>query len=248
MTDLRVVIADDEPLARKKLLKLIGAHPRLMCIGEAADGLSAVEMINELKPELAFLDIRMPGLTGLEVVQRIVHQPLVIFTTAYDEFAVTAFELQALDYLLKPFGPKRFNRAVDRLKTVLLPEHRQRLPIQQPMERFFVRERGKIIAIASKEVLRFEAADDYVEIVTASSRHLLSVRMKALENHLPPQKFLRVHRSTIVNMEFVREIVSLGNGRYEVAQSDGTHIAASRSGGSKIRDILNKSRRRGTTD
>ncbi len=239
MTQFRTIIVDDEPLARQQLRGLVQNHDWLELVGEASDGLKAVEIIDDVKPDLVFLDIRMPGRTGLEVVEQLSHKPHIIFTTAYEEFAVVAFELQALDYLLKPFGRRRFERAVGRLTNNAdeLVDRVRSVLDDKPLQRLFVRERGKVRQVPVNEIRRIEAADDYADVYTASSNHLISCRMKMLEKRLDPSIFVRIHRSSIVNLNFVREMASCGNGRYEVTMNDDEILIASRSGAARLREL-----------
>ena len=171
---IRVVIADDEPLSRRRLRDLIQEQPDLEIVAEETDGPSTIAAIDSLEPDLVFLDIRMPGATGLEVVDRIHARPWIVFTTAYDRYAVTAFELQALDYLLKPFGPERFLAALDRVREAMgsalePPLHRAGSALRgnAALERIFVRQRGRIIPVSMERVERLEAQGDYGELHTA---------------------------------------------------------------------------------
>jgi two-component system LytT family response regulator len=243
MSVLRVIIADDEPLARNKLERLVESDGRLSLIGVASTGTEAIKLIDSEKPDLVFLDIKMPGATGIQVVERIREIPEIIFTTAFDEYAVTAFELQAIDYLLKPFSRKRFTAAVDRLDKPLgrLQTRVSAALSTDPIEQIFIRERGRMIVVSVESIVRIEAADDYAEVFTESSRHLVRLRMKHLAQRLDQRRFVRIHRSSIVNMTVVEEIASCGNGRYEVVLSDGSTCIASRSGASRLRDIIARS-------
>lgn len=237
-----VVIADDEKLSREKLAELLQDVSWVECVGEAADGPTTVEVVNRLEPDLLFLDIRMPGLTGLEVLERLEHTPRIVFTTAYDEYAVTAFELHALDYLLKPFGRQRFLETLARVEdTFARAEHsveagRQALARPKPVERLFVRSRGGIVPVRMGEVSRFEAQDDYVAIHVSGERHLASVRMRELEDLLDPDRFLRIHRSHIVNLDYVKSIRPHHTNRLEITLRDGTRLFASRARSRELRD------------
>jgi two-component system LytT family response regulator len=174
-TPIRAIVIEDEPLARRRLRELAADVPWLSCVGEAGDGAAAVRAIDELRPDLVFLDIRMPELSGLEVLERTEHEPAVIFTTAFDQYAVAAFELGALDYLLKPFGRERFLAAVERARRTLgaprvddtdsdtstLARARAALGASAgPAERIFIRDRGRIVPIPVREIERLEAEDD----------------------------------------------------------------------------------------
>lgn len=242
MTTFRVLIADDEPLARDQLERLIQRHEALELVASAASGTDAIRKIDATKPDVVFLDIQMPDATGLDVVRRIAHRPQVVFTTAYQQFAVTAFELQALDYLLKPFGRRRFDRAVKRLLEqgpLREPQALESSLANDPLEHLFVRERGVTRRVYVGSIVRIEAAGDYARIVTGDGdSHLLSVRMKNLEARLDPSRFVRVHRSAIVNAERIDQFSDAGNGRRVLTLSDGSTCTASRSGVARLREVL----------
>ncbi|NIR44670.1 MAG: response regulator transcription factor [Gemmatimonadetes bacterium] len=243
----RAVIADDERLPREKLRGFLDEVDWIRCVGEAADGLAAVELVNREKPDLLFLDIRMPGLSGIELLERLEHRPTLVFTTAYDEYAVTAFELRALDYLLKPFGRKRFRQTLERVRESLATDDqgggnssgveraRDALADERPLRRLFVRSRGRIVPIAIADVARFEAQDDYVAIHTGDDYHLASLRMSDLDRSLDPDRFLRVHRSHIVNLDFVDSIEPHSSGRLRLTMRDGTKFFASRARSQELR-------------
>jgi two-component system LytT family response regulator len=230
------VVVDDEPLARLRLRDYVREVAWLELVGEAADGPEAVRAIDGKRPDLVFLDIELPGLSGLEVLERTRHRPAVVFTTAFDRYAVAAFELMALDYLLKPFGRERFEVAIERLRQgldVASPGHgleraRQALAGGAIPGRLFVRERGRIVPIALGAIERIEAQDDYVMLHAAGRRHLVHVTLRDLERRLDPERFLRVHRSHLVNVDHVAELRRGADGRLEVRMRDGTALLASR--------------------
>lgn len=242
---IRAVIADDEPLARKKLGRLLEQDGEVECVGVAADGPEAIRLVAEHKPDLLFLDIRMPGATGIEVLEQLEHTPHVIFTTAYDRYAVTAFELQALDYLLKPFGKERFAQALARAKSVLKgPEGRRdtnpspALQSEGPLTRLFVRERGKIVPVSVEQIERLEAVDDYVMVHAGGRKHLVSVRLRDFEARLDRDRFVRVHRSHMVNLDFVTALAPHDGTRLQVELRDGTRIVASRTRSRELRRLV----------
>ena len=237
-------VVDDEPLARSRLKQLVEGHSRLQWAGEARNGEDAIELINTLQPDLVFLDIRMPGISGLEVIEHLVHRPHIVFTTAYEQFAVTAFELQALDYLLKPFGKRRFDKAVERLTpgSSKLATRLEAALGKSSLSQLFVRERGRLKAVATDSIMRIAAADDYAELICTSSTHLMSIRMKDLENRLDPTKFVRIHRSWIINVGWIDEVEPCGNGRHEIRMKDGVVLESSRTGAGKLRSILEAKR------
>jgi two-component system, LytTR family, response regulator len=240
------LIAEDEPLARRHLRELLTDVPWLDCVGEARDGREAVEMIDASEPDLVFLDIEMPEMNGLEVLERITHRPAVIFTTAYDRYAVSAFELEALDYLLKPFGRERLHSALERARrslgsgepdaTTLVERARHALGDGGMLSRIFVRDRGRIIPIATPEIERLEAQDDYVALHLRGKMHLVYLPLGDFERRLDPERFLRIHRAHIVNLDFVNQIVPYDGSRMQVEMRDGTKILASRTRSKELRE------------
>src|SRR5262249_13240093 len=205
-----VVIADDEPLARRALRGHLAALEGIGEIHEAADGWAAIRAVDEVRPHTLFLAIVMPGVSGLEVAEQIRHRPYIVFTTAYEKFAVTAFEIGALDYLLKPFGRDRVRAVIERGRTAL--EHglppvvaraREALGAGAPLSRVFVRERGRMLAVPLESVERLEACDDYVALHAGGRQHLVHARLQDLEARLDPDRFVRIHRSHVVNLDYV---------------------------------------------
>jgi len=238
MTDRQVttLIADDEPLALGRLGALLGEIPWISLVAQVADGTDAVRAIDALRPDLVFLDVVMPGLTGLEVLNRIEHRPTVVFTTAYDRFAVAAFEAKALDYLLKPFGRTRLVATLDRIRESLGAEdahssvERARSALAgdgDPLDWLFVRERGRVTPVNVAQVIRFEGSDDYVVIHTVERQLLATMRMGDLERMLP-SNFVRIHRSHIVNLAMVESFLSEEGARFKVLLRDGSRLAVSR--------------------
>lgn len=231
------LIADDEPLARQRLSALLAEIPWITIIGEVADGSEAVRAIDELRPELIFLDVVMPGCTGIEVLSRIAHRPSVVFTTAYDRYAVAAFEARALDYLLKPFGRRRLVATLDRIRESIgvdvasdidsVERGRAALEVSAPLDWLFVRERGRVTPVNVQHVVRFEGSDDYVTIHTAERQLLATLRLADLERMLPAN-FVRIHRSHIVNLAMVESFVTGEGARFTVVLRDRTRIAVSR--------------------
>jgi two-component system LytT family response regulator len=234
---ITTLIADDEPLARQRLSALLAEIPWISVVGVVADGIEAVRAIDELKPELIFLDVVMPGCTGIEVLSRITHKPNVVFTTAYDRYAVAAFEARALDYLLKPFGRRRLVAALDRIHESIgaantaemssVERGRAALEVGAPLEWLFVRERGRVTPVNVQHVSRFEGSDDYVTIHTAERQLLATLKLTDLERMLP-SNFVRVHRSHIVNLAMVESFVTEEGGRYTVVLRDRTRVGVSR--------------------
>jgi two-component system, LytTR family, response regulator len=242
---IAAVIVDDEPLARQQLRDFVAEVPWLECVAEASTGAEAVGLIDAARPELVFLDIQMPEMSGLEVLDKIEHDPAIIFTTAHDRYAVAAFELGALDYLLKPFGRDRFLAAVDRARRTLHGEAEERpaariratLGATGLLTRVFVRDRGRILPIPVQEILRLEAEDDYVGLFARGRRFLVYLPLGEFERRLDPERFLRVHRSHIVNLDHVSALVPFDGSRLQVEMRDGTKIMASRTRSRELRHL-----------
>jgi two-component system LytT family response regulator len=242
---VRAVIVDDEPLARQQLRDFMVDAPWLECVGEAATGAEAVRVIDGMQPDLVFLDIQMPEMSGLDVLERIDHDPAIIFTTAHDRYAVAAFELGALDYLLKPFGRERFLGAVERARRSLHaeaedgPGERARAALRAtgPLTRVFVRDRGRILPIPVQEIVRLEAEDDYVALFARGRRFLVYLPLGEFERRLDPERFLRVHRSHLVNLDHVSALVPFDGSRLQVEMRDGTKIMASRTRSRELRHL-----------
>ncbi len=239
-----ILIADDEPLARRTLRE----HLRdLGCGGEiheAPDGKTAIALANKKRPELIFLDIVMPGATGLEVLEQLDYEPKVIFTTAHDQYAVTAFELGALDYLLKPFGRDRLERVLQRAQAALegrsaslLSRAKEALLPTRALSRVFVRDGNRIVPIALASIERVLGTDDYATIFTLPKQYLVSIRLSDLETTLAPANFLRIHRSHLINLEYITSIEPYDATRVEVVMKSGARIVASRTGSKLLRDL-----------
>lgn len=243
---VRAFIVEDEPLARKHLRDMLEEVDWIECVGEASDGVTAIREIDALRPALLFLDIHLPERSGIEVLAEIAHAPAVIFTTAYDRYAVAAFELQALDYLLKPFGHDRFMAAIERAKRVLddapeeaaLPRARTALGTEGALDRIFVRDQGRIVPVTAREIVRLEAEDDYVRVHTAERRYLVHLPLEQFAQRLDPARFLRVHRSHVVNVDHVRCLVPFDATRLQVELRDGTRIVASRTRSRELRYLV----------
>lgn len=235
MSRRTAVIVDDEPLARRRLRALVDDLDWLECAGEAAGGLEAVRIIDALRPDLAFLDIHLPGVSGIDVVARVRHVPAVIFTTAYDRYAATAFELAAVDYLLKPFGAQRFARAMERARPMI--DREPTSPAPRAAQRLFAREAGRIVPLATSAIARLEACDDFVEIHAQGRCYRINATLQELEGKLDPACFVRVHRSHIVNLDHVAGWEPFDGSRFEVRLRDGTRITASRQRSRLLRHV-----------
>lgn len=239
-----VLIADDEPLARRTLREHLCGLGWTGPMHEAGDGKTAISIANSKRPDVLFLDIVMPSATGLEVLEQLSYEPRVIFTTAYDQYAVTAFELGALDYLLKPFGRERLERVLRRVQAALegpapplLSRARQSLGPTRALSRIFVRDGNRILPIPLTSIERIQGTDDYVTICTANKEYLVSIRLSALEAHLARDNFLRIHRSHLINLEHVGSIEPYDAARVEVVMKTGRRIVASRTGSKLLREL-----------
>lgn len=241
---VRVLVADDEPVARAGLRAMLAPMEWLVCVGEATNGIMAVELIDALKPDVVFLDIQMPGLSGMEVVSRLQHNPSIIFTTAWSQHAAVAFELGAVDYLLKPFGIERLTLALDRVRSNVgepgTPStfDRFREAVRGgPISRVFVRSGRTIVPIAVESISWFEADGDYVAIHVGRTRHLVHVALSRLESRLDPARFARIHRTRIVNLDRVVAFRTVAPGRLVAELDDGTRLEVSRSKARELRAL-----------
>ena len=237
MTSISTVIVDDEPLARGNLLKLLGADPEISVLAECGSGTEAVEAVRLLRPALLFLDVQMPGCDGFAALETLGVDvpPAVVFVTAYDQYAVKAFEAEALDYLLKPYDNSRFYRVLTRAKESLAQHYagpRRRL------ERIPVKSAGRISFVRIDEIDWVEAADYYACLHTGTKTHLLRRSMADLERDLEIDHFCRIHRSTIVNLSRVQDLCFDASGEYELVLRDGTRLKASRGYREKLQASL----------
>lgn len=238
---LRALIADDEALARHLLREFLGAHADIELIGEADNGLEAARAINELKPDLVFLDIQMPKLTGLEVLELTGRRSGVIFTTAYDQHAMSAFELHAVDYLLKPFSQARFDAALARARLLLgqTQQGLQGLMGPQALTRVLIRERdGSARVLPVEEIDYIEAQADYVAFHSQGRDHLKAQRISELEAQLDPARFVRVHRSFILNLAQLQSLEKTESDAHVARLRSGKRIPVSRSGYERLKAVL----------
>ena len=241
--------AEDEPLARDVLRDAIYAHPCLRLVGEAADGASALAQIERLRPEVVFMDIQMPEMTGLDVLRRLDYLPQIVFTTAYDQYAVTAFELHAVDYLLKPFTQARFAAAVARLlegsahesavheRETLGQALTQARSAPSRLERILVRDRGRIFPLAAGEIEYMKADSKYTVIVARGQTFLVRIGISELEAQLDPARFVRIHRSALVNLDFVESMRADEQSQLQIHMRDGTVLGANRDASKVLRDM-----------
>jgi two-component system LytT family response regulator len=256
---IRTLIVDDEPLARRTIRDLLSDDPAVSVVGECDGGRAAVELIRRQPPDLLFLDIQMPGMDGFDVLSRIELEriPAIIFVTAYDAYALKAFEVHALDYLLKPFTDERFGEALARAKShVELREVKElaqslraflegRVDAEPPaavrksfLTRFMVKLGGRAIFVSTADVDWIEADNYYIKLHVGDRAHLLRLSMKELEEKLDPKSFWRIHRSAIINLDRVKELRQHPNGEYVVLLKDGTELKLSRSRRERLHELL----------
>ena len=242
---MRVLIADDEDLARASLRRALAAFPDIEIVRECANGLQAVEAIPALRPDCVFLDIEMPGLDGFEVLQQITDPPLIVFVTAYDEYAVKAFETEALDYILKPFEGERLERAIGRVRDKLaLSERAGEVAAQYatrragPVRRLAAKRGNRFVIVPMKDVLRIAIDDKLVFAYTATEHFLVEKTIAELETLLEPSGFLRISRAELVNVEMVRELIPWFSGCWRVRLAGGGEHDVSRERAKKLREVM----------
>ena len=250
----RVLIADDEPLARERLRMLLRGEQWLEVVAECHNGPDAVSAIRDLRPDLVFLDVQMPGANGFEVIEAIgpSRMPPVVFVTAYDQYALRAFDVRALDYLLKPFDRERFEQALTRARQQLHQtgdgdlERRLRQLVDDLKEtphrvdRFVIKSGGRVYFVRADEVDWIEAAGNYVKLHVGTDSHLIRETMNAVEQKLSPEVFVRIHRCHIVNIEQVRELQPWFNGEYVVFLKNGTRLTLSRGYRERLQDRVGR--------
>lgn len=258
---VRALVVDDEPLARERLHELLEDAPAVTVVGTAEDGLEAVDAIREQAPDLVFLDVQMPGMNGIDVIEEIGpdDMPVTVFVTAYDQYAIKAFDLAAVDYLLKPFDDERFEQALrraheqianqeeeaiserllrllqERDPSLLEEEHSRDEPY---LERIAVQGRGKARIVPVDDLTHITADGSYAELHTGEDTYVIRERMKTLASRLDPDQFVRVHRSAIVRLDEIEMILRGGGGNYAVRLQDGTQVSVSRSRVDELQDRL----------
>lgn len=248
---MTVLLVDDEPLAREGLRGLLAGDPEVAAIHEARNGKEAVQMIRALKPDLIFLDVQMPEMDGFEVTRAVgaENMPTVVFVTAHDQYAIQAFEINAVDYLLKPVTEERFRKALSRARSrnpivATNDASRQILSLlesmaapQRTLKRLAIRTAGKTIFVDVSEIDWIEAAENYVQVHVGRAEHLLHVTLTALEKSLDPERFLRIHRSAIVNIKRIKELQPLTHGEYIVTLSNGARLQSGRNYSDKLKAL-----------
>ena len=252
MSRLTTLIVDDEPMARERIAGLLAQEPDVEVVGQCSDGMQAVSAIQQLAPELVFLDVQMPAVDGFGVIRQVgaERMPLVVFVTAYDEYALQAFEVHALDYLLKPFGRDRFrqclaharqlrdrHRAGELGKSLMALVHDVK-PEQRRQERLVVKSGGRVFFVRTDDIVWIEAAGNYVRLHLKEQSHLFRETMNQMESRLDPERFFRIHRSRIVNTEHIKELQPWLNGEYVVVLQNGTELRLSRSYRERLEERL----------
>jgi two-component system, LytTR family, response regulator len=252
---IRTLIIDDEPLARERLRTLLSAEPDIEIIGECGDGPRAVESIQRDAPDLVFLDVQIPEIDGFGVIERIgvENVPAVVFVTAYDQYALEAFDVHAIDYLLKPFDEARFAKALSRARSAVQAQRSgevsdRLLALLRGLrtaptgrtERLVVKSAGRLFFLRTEEIDRIESSGNYVCLHVGSESHLLRETMSSLEARLDPTTFIRIHRTAIVNVDRIKELQPLFHGEYEVVLRGGARLTLSRSYRDRLQCLLGK--------
>lgn len=247
---MRVVIIEDEAPAREIVKTFLKAYPDFELVGEFEDGFSGLKGIKDLEPDLVFLDVQMPKITGFEMLELMESHPEIVFTTAYDQYAIKAFEMNAVDYLLKPFSKERFAQAIEKVQTKMasIPKSESIESMQKVMHtldekqenlfRIAVKKGGDIHMIPVEDLLYIEAKDDYVMLYTEKGRYLKEKTMKYYESHLDSNEFVRVHRSFIVKVDQVKRLEPYGKSSYLAILATGQKINVSLSGYKKLKEVL----------
>jgi two-component system LytT family response regulator len=250
MADLRVVIVDDEPLVRSGMRSLLDDESGVTIVAEARNGVEAVDAIRTHKPDVVFLDVQMPGMTGFDVVAALDEdvRPWIVFVTAYDEYAIRAFDVHALDYVLKPFDADRFRLALARARARIAGSHGQSSvlealiaelrPAKRYADRLLLKHDGSVVVVLAADIDWIEAADNYVKVHARGGRYMVRESIKAMESKLDPSEFARVHRSAIVNLSRVRAMDPLAAGEYTITLTTGQRVTLSRGYRDSFRERL----------
>jgi two-component system LytT family response regulator len=243
---LRTIIVEDEELARNLMKSFLKGNDKIEIVAECENGFEGVKMINELKPDLVFLDIQMPKITGFELLELLEHKPQIIFVTAYDQYAIKAFEFNAADYLLKPYSKDRLIEAVDKVLDRIqmegsvsdIAEKIDSYPKEDVLDRVVVKDRHKIHIVPVDQIRYIESMDDYVMIYTAEGRHMKQKTMRYFENALDSKEFVRIHRSYIVKVSQINEIQQYEKESYIVILHDKTKLKVSKTGYKNLKEVL----------
>jgi two-component system LytT family response regulator len=250
---IRTLVVDDEPLGRERIAALLSEERDVEVVAECGDGPSALDAIRRESPQLVFLDVQMPERDGFFVMESLGHGrlPLVVFVTAYDNYALRAFEVRALDYLLKPFDRDRFKRAMERVRAELASHESDQLAQRvlalageykaerpQPTDRLIIKSGGRVFLLRAREIDWIEAAGNYLKVHVGSEAHMIRQTMASIEEQLDPAQFFRIHRSQIVNLDRIKEMQPLFNGEYEVVLRTGARLTLSRNYREKLQTKL----------
>ena len=245
---IRTIIIDDERLARSITNSYLSKHPEIEIVAECSNGFDAIKKINEEKPDLIFLDIQMPKINGFEMLELLEDPPAIIFTTAYDQFAIKAFEVSAVDYLLKPFSEERFNEALKKSYAYIQDKFQQDSAIKniikqnderiEFLERVVIKEGAKISILPVESIKWIEAQDDYVMINSEKGRFLKKKTMRYFENHLNENMFIRIHRSYIINADYIQHLEQKGKESYRLILKNGRELPVSKTGLTKLKNTL----------
>lgn len=246
---LRCIIVDDEFLARKRLLKLLEAHENIQVVAECRNGNEALEKIALKEPDFIFLDIQMPDMDGFTVYSKLQQKPAVIFTTAYDQYALKAFEINAVDYLLKPFDIDRFNKAVARIIEIQEKKEKSHLEDKvknllktynstQHLSEFDIKTKGRKLTILCDDILYFKSDGNYVLLVTTEKKYLYRITMNKLYEQIDKTQFIRIHRSIVLNKIYIKKGVYTNNNEYRFDLKNGEEYTSSRSFSNQISEYL----------
>lgn len=251
---LRCIIIDDEYLARQRLVKLLAEETEVLIVAECKNGAEALEKIRVKEPDLIFLDVQMPDMNGFAVLQKLEKLPYVIFTTAYDSYALKAFEINAVDYLLKPFDEDRLRIALQRMFELKRKERASELEtkIQRLLSTldgeenayrttFEIKKNGRVLPVRTEDIVRIKSSGNYVELFTEAKKYLFRATMNAVEGELDPVTFLRVHRSVILNKRYIQSCTYTGNSEYKLRLKTGAEVISGRSYKEKITGFLDQS-------
>lgn len=245
-TTITAIIVDDEELARSLIREYSSSYPQIRIVAECANGFEAVKAVTELKPDLMFLDIQMPKLNGFEVIELLDEPPAVVFVTAFDQYAVKAFEVHAVDYLLKPFGKERFDEAVNHAAERIRSHEPlntkaaalEAKPPGQLLERILIKEGSKVLVVPAEKIDYIEAQDDYISVRSEGRSHLKMQRLSVLETQLDARRFVRIHRSYILNIERLSKIELYAKDSRTAILKDGTQLPVSRTGYDRLKELL----------